>query len=175
MNFSLRECIVKHILANFAIIPSDFIFLDKSKSLQSKEFLLPKSISFGESNGSPINNKLWGCQATIDKQEIKILLADCTVDMAIPEVALLIHLKGQPMYGLYFVNQTQDTESLIAGSINGKEWLECNTYLQATFLAGMERLKEFGLPWQKLTEYTDLVSHMSFFIDFHSRLFGDIE
>lgn len=174
MNLFLRECIVKHILANFAIIPSDFVFLDKSKSLQSKEFLLPKTISFTDSNGSSLENRLWGCQASIDKQEVKILLADCSMDKEISEIAILVHLKGQPMYGLYYVND-EEAEALIAGSINGKEWLECNTYLQATFLAGMEKLKEFGLPWQKLTDYNDLVSHISFFIDFHSKLFGDGE
>lgn len=172
MNKVLRETIVEHVLAGFIIIPSSFVAYDKSKSLKSKEYLLTETVSF-KLDEETIKNKVWGCQ--LAQQDIKILLVDCAVDKSIPEYAFLISVKNQPTYGLYLVyNDTNiDGESLIAVSMNGKDWLECNTFLQATFLAGMESLKELGLAWEKCTDYKDQLASILSFIKFHNELYGD--
>lgn len=174
MNLTLREVIVKHVLANFAIIPSAHLSIDKSKSLQSKEYLLSDKVSFMGLEDEVIQNKLWGCQVSVEQQEIKILLANCTIDINCPEYALLVHLKDQPLYGLYLVNNNSlDHEALIAVSMNGKEWLECSTYLQATFLAGMEQLKDLGFAWNKCTSYKEQLVALLSFIKFHNDIYGD--
>lgn len=172
MNKVLRETIVEHILASFIVIPSSFIAYDKSKSLKSKEYLLVDTVSF-KLDEEVIKNKVWGCQ--LSQHEIKILLVDCSVDKTIPEYAFLISVKDQPTYGLYLVYNDEDIdgEALIAVSMNGKDWLECNTFLQATFLAGMESLKELGLAWEKCSDYKDQLSSTLSFIKFHNDLYGD--
>lgn len=176
MNLQLRELIVKHVLANLAIIPSTFVSLDKSKSLKTKEFLLNDKISFMASDSKLVENKVWGCQFSAEQQELKILLADCSIDPNIPEYAVLIHLKNQPMYGIYLVNSDViDSEALIAVSLNGKEWLECSTYLQATFLAAMENIKELGFSWTKCSSYKEQLISLLSFIKFHTNVYGELD
>jgi len=46
MNYVLMEEIVKHVLANLAIMPSDFVNLERTKSLTSKDFLLKEKLNF---------------------------------------------------------------------------------------------------------------------------------
>ena len=174
MNLKLRETIVEHVLANLAVIPSTFVSFDKSKSLKSKEFLLSDKISFIAIDEKVVENKLWGCQFSADQQDLKILLADCSTDYDTPEYAAVIHLKSQPMYGIYTLFDPDiNQEALIAVSLNGKDWLECSTYLQATFLAGMENIKELGFPWVKCSDYKEELAALLSFIKFHSNVYGN--
>jgi hypothetical protein len=174
MNLELREQIVKHILANLAIIPSTYVALDKSKSLKGQEFLLPEKINFQDEHGHVLSNKLWGCQFAAEQQELKILLVDCSTSTDIPEYAVLVSLKNQPMYGVYLVDNSEvESEALIAVSLNGKDWLEANTYIQSTFLSAMENIKSMGLAWSKCQEYQDNLSHLLQFIKFHSYVYGE--
>lgn len=176
MNRVLTETIVRHVMANLAVIPSSFINLDKSKSIMSKEFLLPEKIVFEGEDGSKTQNKIWGCQISVEKQELKMLLGDCTQDKDLPEFSLVVQLKGAPAYGLYLVyndlvgNQI-DSEALISCTLDGKAWMECQTYLQATFLAGMEQMKDIGLGWNKCTDYKEQYDMLLSFIQFHSTVY----
>jgi hypothetical protein len=174
MNTKLREEIVKHIFANFAIIPSNHINLDKTNSLMSREFLLPETMSFTLEDNNIIRRKVWGCQISAQKQEVKILLCDSSLEKEIPEYTLIVQAKDTPMYGLYIVSNPQvESQALIACSLNGKEWLECPTYLQATFLGGMEQIREVGLIPHKVTNYEELFVSMRQFINFHYSVYGD--
>jgi hypothetical protein len=174
MNKILREEIVKHVFSNFAILPSRFVNLDKSKSLASKEFLLHDKIPFTEEDGTITKNRVWGCQISAELQEIKILLGECTQDKDYPEYALLLSMKNSPSYGVYIVTGNEiDSEALIAVSMNGKDWLECRTYLQATFLAGMEQIRDVGLSWDKCSNYKDQLETLLSFIKFHTTVYED--
>lgn len=175
MNFDLREQIIKHILANLVIIPANFISTLKSKSLKSSEYLLDKKLRFNIDD-QIVERKLWGCQISSEQQELKILLGDCSQEN-IPEYCLIVQLKDAPAYGLYLVhngfsNDPIDSEAMLACSLNGKDWLECNTYLQATFLAGMEQVKEIGLAWSKCTSYDEQYEMMLSFLNFHAMTYG---
>lgn len=174
MNKQLMETIVRHVFASFAVVPSIFINLDKSKSLMDKDYLLSDTIPFeGEEPGQVKKNKVWGCQLTADQQDIKILLGDCSEDRSIQEYALLVALKDAPIYGVYLVASEQDSEPLIAVTMNGKEWMECNTYFQATFLAGMEQIRQFGFTWDKCSDHKEHLEMLLSFINFHHTVYGD--
>jgi len=180
MNLILREQIVRHVFANLGIVFSPFVNLDKSKSLASQDYLLPEKLSFQDSEGKDIQNKVWGCQISVDKSEVKMLLADCSQDKDLPVYALLIQMKDAPAYGLYLVysdhlpaeNQV-DSEATIAFSMDGKSWMECGTYLQATFLAGMEQLRDIGIGWNKCANYQAQFESLQSFLKFQSNLQGD--
>src|SRR5574339_296325 len=101
MNPHLRAEIVRHVFSNFGIIPSDFVNKEKTRSLMSKDYLLPETLSFEDEDGIISSNKIWGCQLSADVQEIKILAGDCTMDPDSPEFCMLIQLKNAPAYGLY--------------------------------------------------------------------------
>jgi hypothetical protein len=169
MNLKLLEQIVRHIFANFMIVSSEFVNEKRSKSLMSTDFLLKEKLSFDTDNGK-IFNRVWGCQLSALDHEVKILLGDCSQDTLTKEYCLLIQLKGSPAYGLYLID-TDDSEisaePMIACTMNEKDWLECNTYLQATFLAAMENLKELGFTWKKCTDYKSQYEMMKSFIEFH--------
>lgn len=177
MNLELLQHIVKHVFASFAIIPSDFINLDRTKSLMNPEYLLPEKLHF-EAEEGPISNKVWGCQLTFMKQDVKILLGDCTIPQ--PEdhqfrlgpnrsFAMLVSIKDMPIYGLFYDGDEQ--EPMIACTVDKKVWMECTTFLQATFLAGMEQLREVGMSWAKCSNYQDQFQHLSAFIKYHSATY----
>lgn len=168
MNKELTSQIIKHIFAGLAIIPSNFTDLNKTKSLKSKEFLLKETIDFDTANES-LKNHIWGCQLSVDKQEIKILLGNCSSSDS-EEYALLIQLKDSPSYGCYLMVNDLN-KSLIACSIDNKKWLQCNTYLQATFLAGMENIKEIGLVWNKCINYTENYQSLQSFIKYYNLVY----
>lgn len=171
MNLDLRQEIVKHVYANLGIIASDYVNLEKSRSLRDKDFLLNEKLSFEGEDGEVINNRVWGCQISAADQEIKILLGDCSEWEDIPEFALIVQLKNAPAYGLYLVcTEVVNSEGLIACTLNSKDWMECNTYLQATFLAGMEQMKDIGLSWHKCTKYESQFKLLQSFIKFHSNI-----
>ncbi len=175
MNRQLLRAIIEHVLASFGVIPSDFINFNKTQSLKEKNWRLPISVDFEVQPklASP-SGQVWGCQISTEGQEVKIILANLTQEENFPEYALLVQLKDSPCYGLYLVDASGiDSEPMIACSVNGKEWIECNTYLQASFLTGMEQIKESVLSWNKCvsfeTEYEKLVS----FIDYHHLVYGE--
>lgn len=179
MNKDLLEQIVRHILSSLVVIPSSFIDPDRSASLMSKEYQLKDTLSF-EVDGITRKNKLWGCQISAMEEEIKMLLADCTQERDIPEYCLIVQMKNAPAYGLYFIyndllNKRIPSDPLIACSINDKDWMECNTYLQATFLAGMEQIKELGLSWNKCVNYKSQIDLVKSMIKYHDEYYEDKE
>lgn len=174
MNPNLRAEIVKHIFANFGVIPADYVS-EKTHSLAGKEYLLPEKLSF-EGDDDILENKIWGCQLSADVQEIKILLADCAQEESSPEYCLLVQLKNAPAYGIYltfnesFGNQI-GSACMIAYSLDSKLWMECSTFLQATFLSGMEQVRETGFAWNKITNYQSQYQTLISFIKYHSSIY----
>ena len=172
MNRILLETIVKHVLANLAIIPSEFVKLGATKSLKSKDFLLTERMPFIMDDGLQVNRNVWGCQLSVEQQEIKLLLADCSLEENIPEYALLVQLKDNPYYGVYLVHSNEvDSEPMIGCSMNGKDWMECQTYLQATFLAAMEQMRDIGFTWSKCDKYKTHFEALLTFIKYHHSVY----
>jgi len=178
MNKVLLENIIKHILANLAIIPEPYVNYAKTKSLVSKEFLLPETLSFETESGEIFKNQIWGCQISADQQELKILLGDCSQIKEIPEYCLIVQLKNAPAYGMYLVYpdhtyaaEGMNSEALLACTMDGTDWMICQTYLQATFLAGMEQIKDMGMAWNKCSDYQDQYRLMTSFIKYHHNIY----
>jgi hypothetical protein len=170
MNKELTNQIVKHIFANLGVLKTGFINMKDSKVLPSKEFLLTDKLIFGDDNGVTKNN-IWGCQISSEQQELKILLGDCSPDRNTQEYCLLVQLKDSPAYGLYLIPDSEE-ESMIAVSMNGTDWMECFMFLQATFLAGMEQVRDMGFGWSKCLNYKDHLDMMKSFIKYHELVFS---
>src|SRR5271157_4331000 len=114
INKELTEQIVKHIFANFGILPSSFVNHDLTKSLIDKEFLLNQTILFRNDDDKIVKNPIYGCQFSIENKEFKILVGDCSQDKQTPEFILLAHLTGNPVYSLYCVcDPSVDSEAMI--------------------------------------------------------------
>jgi hypothetical protein len=169
MNRQLTEQIARHILANLGVISVSFMDYEKSQSLHTKDFLLEQKLLFKNEQDQIIKNPIYGCQITVEQKQFKILLGDCSQDKNVPEFCLVVQLTGLPAYGLYMVcDPSLDSEAVIAVSINDKDWMPCSTFLQATFLAAMEQLKDTGLGWVKCTNYQKHYEMLSSLIKFHT-------
>lgn len=178
MNRKLTEQIAYHVLANLGVLPATFISQAGLQSLIDKQFLLPEKLSFETETGEVLRKNVYGCQISVtDSKEFKMLLADCTQDQDLPEYCLLIKLKDSPTFGVYLlfnqlVSDPPDSEVMIAVSADSKHWMPCSTYLEATFLAGMEQLRDLGFNWNKCTSYQEQYQQLLSFINFHSKFYG---
>lgn len=174
MNLNLRAEIVRHVFANFGVIYSPYIS-EKTQPLNSKKYLLSEKLSFEDDDGV-LQNKVWGCQLSVDTQEIKILLADCTQEKDYPEYCLLVQLKNAPAYGIYLhfnesFGHQSDSSCMIAYSLDSESWMESSTFLQATFLGGMEQIRETGFAWNKISNYQPQYQALISFIKYHSSIY----
>jgi hypothetical protein len=169
MNKTLMEHIAYHILSGFGATSSLYIDGSIYRSLISKEFLLDQEILFKNEEGEIVNNPIYGCQFSLSQKEFKILLGDCSQDKKVPEYCLIVHLTDNPAYGLYMVcDPSVDSEALIAVSVNDKDWMPCNTFLQATFLAAMEQLKDVAVGCAKCNNYQRHYEMLLSMINFHT-------
>lgn len=173
INIRLTEEIIKHILVNLLIIKSEFIKSNSSIKLKDDPFLLKEKIRIEIDEGI-MRGYVYGCQSTISDKEIKIITGDCATRKDILEYCLIIHLQDAPMYGLYLVIGDNDTPSdpLISTSLDGKSWMPCNTYLQATFLAGMEQLRDYSFNWTKAKDYDYEFEGMMSFLQHYNDFYG---
>src|SRR5271166_3464321 len=178
MNPKLTEQIAYHILANLGALPSPYINQDETKAVINKQFLLPEKVTLETAEGETLHKNVYGCQIAItDAKEFKMLLADCTQEKNVPEYCLVIQLKDAPCFGVYLIfNQLVDDppepEPLIAVNADKQHWIPCTTYLEATFLAGMEQLRDLGFGWTSCKSYSELYGQLLSFIKFHNNYFG---
>lgn len=179
MNKALTQEIINHIFSGFSVLQSGYFNNSKFKSLKSSEFLLSEKVSFEDDDGRMRKNNIWGVQFTIENSPLKILLADCSVEKNILEYAMLVSLKDSPSYGLYSAysldDEKIDSVPLIAVSVDNQNWMSCNTYFQATFLAGMENTKELTYAPSNCTDYKSNYNLLLSFIKYHSQINGDGE
>lgn len=173
MNRRLTETIAHHVLANLAVLPSSFIDKERTRSIIDKQFLLPEKLTFQDNGETVFRASVYGCQVTVaSTKEFKILLADCTEDPDLPEYCLTLQLKDAPVFGVYLMytelmENPPDSEALIGVSVDEKHWMPCSAYLQGTFLAGMEQIKDLGFGWIKCTNYKNQYDALLSFIKFH--------
>ena len=127
-------------------------------------FCLKENLLFSDEDGDH-KSLLWLAQTDIGAI-MKILCADFSLDNL--EYALIVELEKCPAYGCYLCFDKSNGEvfdGLLAFFSNGK-WLTANTYLQATFLAGMESVKNFNAPWIPGKD-SNLIEKMKSFISFY--------
>lgn len=168
MNKSLTEQIAIHILSELNIIPSTFV--DKSQNI--RDYLLSEKISFEDEDSKQIKNNVYGVQCNIEQKDLKILVGNCSIEQNIIENAVIIQLQDSPTYGIYYsysLTEVVDSEVLIAVSVDGKSWINCNIYLQATLLAAMEHTKQIGCFWTKCNNYKAQFNLLTSFINYHEE------
>jgi hypothetical protein len=176
MNTKLTHEIVYHILASLGVLPARFVDHQKIQSLVDKKFMLPEKVVLQTEDGI-LRKNTYGCQVSItDSKDLKMLLGDCTQDTDLPEYCLLVQLKDMPLFGAYLVFNSKDedidSEPLIAVSVDKKNWMPCSIYLQATFLAGMEQIRDLRFGWTKCSNYQDQYQMMLSFIKLHHNFYG---
>lgn len=172
MNKVLLEEIIKHIFINFGLLKSDFIDLTKTKSLIDKDFLIEEKLTFEDTENNIIKNKVYAISLNVDNSEIKIIVGDCKISNT-KEYCLIFQLKNAPAYGLYFIDDKNNTEALMSCSIGEDTWIDCDTYLQAMFLTGSEQLKNYNIFYNKCEEYQEQYKLLISFLKYHEEKFSN--
>ena len=177
MNQKLTEEIVYHVLANLGALPSSFVNQQITKSVIDKQFLLSEKLTFETEDGETLQKNVYGCQIQVGDKDLKLLLADCGQSKVFPEYCLFTQLKDAPAFGIFLVydvlgSEQFDSEAMIAVNVDAKHWIPCSTYLQATYLAGMEQLRDLGFGWTKCTNYQPQYAQLLSFIKFHNNYYG---
>ncbi len=164
MNKELTKQIIKHVYTCLGISPLD---KQQKKSILQKSYLLKKTLSFeGE------QKNIWGIQFKVEEDKyLQVIVADCSQNNT-PEYAMMVALKETPSYATYLCYEElapSDLEvdrPLIACQIKDGLWTECNTYMQGSFLCGMERIRDLVTPFSKLEEES-AIDHLISFIEFY--------
>jgi hypothetical protein len=175
MNNKLTIEIINHIFSGLGLSIDSNLDLNKFESIKNNKYLLPETVTFDVENKS-VKNNVWGTQFILEGEFLKILAADCTTEEGVLGYAVLIHLQNNPSYGVYLDYSSQfeiDPQPLIAVTIDNKKWMPCNTYLQATFLAAMENVKQVGLKWEKCKDYNHQFTNLLTFIKYHNSYYEE--
>lgn len=159
MTDRLTNSILLHIFDNLGITSTNRV------SLLSKSFQLSDTIRLENEDGNFEDIYLYGAQISIDKSKFKILCGNFSNQAK--ELVLICKLDNCPTYACYLSIEHEPYEGMIAFALKEKAWLVSNTYIQATFLAGMENLKEVGAVWNQIEKYYDLVDEIKSFIEYY--------
>lgn len=163
MRYGLTDCIVEHIFDNLGIS------LQRTASLRDPVFQLKETIEYDDVYQAP----LYGAEFTIEKSHFRMLLADFSDSETYSEYAMVIKLTGSPTYGCYlFIDGAIGTpeDGLICFAAKPNTWLKASISIQATFLAGMENLREVNTSWTKPKKYQDLLEELKSFYEYQNNI-----
>lgn len=176
MNKILTREIINHIYSELGVITNNLVDNKKFGSIKSDNFLLEKKIISESENKKEILGSVWGMESTIVSNDLSILVGDCSIEKSVKEYASIVYLKEAPAYGMYCVyGDGVDSSPLISVTTDGKSWVPTTTYLQATFLAGMQNVKENIFNWKKCDNYDLKYDLLLSFIKHYSNFYGDFE
>lgn len=176
MNDKLTNAIVEHILDNLGITAK------QPTPITSDAFLTNHKIPY-EYEETSEEAKVWVSEASINGSKITIAYTTFNVEGGYSEDIVIVDIKDCPLYGCYFMRDTNEydntempyTEALIAFSIkNDKKseisWLKASDHIRATFLAGMEHIKDLMASFAKPKNSDDIFKALMSFTKYVDQL-----
>lgn len=165
---SLTDAIAEHILYYLGATNPFFA----GNSITNEKFLTKHQIEFVDDQGITEQANIWSCETTINHSKFRMMCARFTCNHTKDEdedIAVVIKLPDCPTYGLMSTHsQGKSFDSFIACEIKEKTWVGTTTYIQATFLAGMEQLKELSVAYTKCESTEDLFTSLKEFINYRN-------
>lgn len=135
----LTNSIVEHILTNLG-------FMDqRTHSLLAEPLKTDTYIAVQEEE-QEIRYPVYACETHITQTKIVmagVIFSDNTNSTNPSDMAVIVNIEDCPTYGCYL----SQGEGIIAFTIKDNTWMEANTFLSATFLAGMENLRDVVQPY----------------------------
>ena len=160
----LTNEIINHIFLKLGVINKDLGQI--YSSISDDRYLLNRKITLVDDSEQEFDNNIWSSKLDISlEKDLRFLLADCSIGDS--EYALLISLKDSPEYALYYSDDP--SQCLISCNLNGA-WIEATMYMQASFLAGMEQMKDLNSPLIENNKYDDLYERLIDFIKYHDEV-----
>lgn len=135
----LINAIVEHIFTNLG-------FMDgRTHSLIAEPLKTDDHIAVQDED-QETHYPVYACETHITQAKIimaGVVFTDNSNPTAVPDMAVVVNIEDCPTYGCYL----SQGEGLIAFTIKDNTWMEANTFLSATFLAGMENLRDVVHPY----------------------------
>lgn len=163
-NQPLTNAIAEHIFANLGVFGTVMTSITQDTFLTSKTIAYEPSFEdqLDAEKGNELIAKVFACQTSTGAKKLSLIYSplktSCKKHIQSFEHFLLVKLEGSPAYGCYLLDCDLDEEKadgFIATELTPKNWIPTTTYIQATFLAGMEQLKDLFSQY-KAIEAADL-------------------
>lgn len=163
MNQNLVNAICKHLADNLGVTENRKI------SIMANSFRSKNKIQFKDNQDRNDIAKVWSCQTIVNGSKFRLMCSnlECShSDYAEQDYIFVVKLDGCPTYGFSTtIWERDDFEGFMACQINEDgNWMQATTYLQATFLAGMEQLKDLTSTYDKCSNEEDLFKSLKEFI-----------
>lgn len=158
MNEKLTNTIVEHIFNNLGIINQNLI----KNSIINDAFKIDQKINyFNENNEDKIAN-VYCCETTVNKSKFYLMATIFDDDLF-----LISKLEDCPAYGCFgSIENKELKDSFIVCNLGDKSWIPTTIFIKATFLAGMEQLREVNRPFLRSESYNDYFKLLKEFIDY---------
>lgn len=161
MNKDLTNQIVKHIFSNLGILE------ERVATLISDDFLTDLKIEYENINEKLSTANIWATEAIANGVKIQLMASAFHMDN--DEFAIVIEIENCPTYGCYLEN-CKNMNSLIAFSVKNNAWIPTDIFTQATFLAGMEQLKDLTAEFSVCKNTKSLYEKLISFVNFRDEL-----
>lgn len=126
-NQILTNDIVKHVFDNLGVSKK------MHNTIHHEMFQSNKTLSYSDEDGQH-KAIVYGSQAKVGDKALKIVHIKFSDD----EAVLVVRLEDCPTYGCYLGDRC------LIGVLAKDHWVEGSMFIQASFLAGMEQLREVG-------------------------------
>jgi hypothetical protein len=173
MNSNLTTAILAHLFSGFGVL--DF---GDHLSIRHLDFRTKHMIEFYDDQDREEASLVYACQTTVNAATLKLLYVELVCnhsDYVDSDLILLSQLEGCPMYGCFLScdDMREPTTGFIACKFKDN-WMPCSVYLQATFLAGMEQLRDLTGKYEPCKDLGKLPEELKSFIQYRET-FLEIE
>lgn len=150
----LTDHIVEHIFTNLGMINV------KQNSIFLPELIIEPKITF-EENGKEQHHDVFVCEGAINQAKMIIAAAKIENEDHTQELLAVISLENSPTYGCRLsLNEKSINDGVIVFQIKDKTWLEANIFIQASFLAGMEQLRDLSATFTICSQTESIYQHL---------------
>jgi hypothetical protein len=179
MNNELTNAIVKHLFTGLGI------YGEVPVSLRHQLFLTDQQIAFDDENDEAKMAPVWAGETKIENKKFSFIYTSLVMKDFPTEDFLVVKLDDNPGYGCYaalvdlndlaggFENKLDVQDGFIAVQLKSQSWIPANIYLQATFLAGMEQLKDLASRYEKSSKLEEMFGLLKDFITYREGISND--
>jgi hypothetical protein len=165
----ITNAIVKHIFKGLGL------YGNVPVSILHPTFKTDKLIDYTDEEYREKQAEVFACQTSIENDQLNIICVSFPDSYDYDtENFVIVKLGNSPAYGCYLGSIKADGEmkasdGSIATEIRPGAWIPTTTFLQATFLAGMEQVKELTSKYEKAKNIEDLFKLLKEFITYQNN------
>ena len=160
----LTNAILEYIFLNLGMMD------ERNNSILSSKLLTDKTITFDDA-GKEQQYHVYACQTSIGQSKITMAGTKLNYDDNTKDMVVVVKMEDCPIYGCYISQNNKTVEDgIIAFSIKNNVWLSASVFIQASFLAGMEQLKDVIIPFDVCNKPQEIYDILVSFLKYRDTL-----